>query len=169
MYSALHTIFKLVPSSCISRSFYGENIFLCQSLTTVMLMYMLTKSGRWRKYNMTFQNSLLTPPHPLYHVLYRRPSKDTNVHFLLHLPNRSQFPSFPCAGENDESLNWDFWIFGWLALNVFNPFLRCLFCFPSSSHALLYGKANHRSSNIVRKCYPRECFLVSHPYKWKSF
>lgn len=72
---ALHTIFKLVPSPCISRSLVlclaaawccvlPKQFFLCSASGDICPLWrlcMLTKSGRWRKYNMTFSD--LSTPH----------------------------------------------------------------------------------------------------------
>lgn len=92
--SALALHIKIFPSQPLA---IFEKHFLMPipriSAVMVLCLCMLTKSGRWRKYNMTFQISPCRPTHtkrPLYHVLRRKPSKDTNVHFFFS-PDRSQF------------------------------------------------------------------------------
>lgn len=104
----------------------------------VLCLCMLTKSGRWRKYNMTFQILLLLPA-----------ASDSSYHFAhfitTHIagPLKIQMCTFsstrptaqscalafcPRRRGNDESLNWDFRFGAALAGgNISNPFLCCRF------------------------------------------
>lgn len=88
---AIHTIFKLVLSPCISRSCYMWMKHFLMPIPRISAIMVLCYTC-WQKVD-DEENIIWHfpfPPPSVYHVPYRRPSKDTNVHFLLVWPLPAQ-------------------------------------------------------------------------------